>query len=160
MVKIKDFADEPLDFGEIEQSEKYARFIKWVPKYADCICVTCNGLDIDGIKDSCFGFLYDSISDHEYTDETAVTETPGTDVLVLYLKIDHITMEWLREKKNIYDFKPVFSGKEYFCIEDLCFVKNGRLEMCSCTHERFCYISPEMLAAYGGARNTPRESPI
>lgn len=40
MVKIIDFAGESFCFREIEQPEKYARFIKWVPKYTDRICVT------------------------------------------------------------------------------------------------------------------------
>lgn len=99
--------------------------------------------EVDEIKKSTFAFLYGSISDYEFTSESAVTI--GCDVIMLYLKIDHITMKWLREKKNIYDFG--LRSAEH-CLDDLCFVKDGLLEMASCTHERDCFISAEMLTAY------------
>lgn len=154
MVKIKDFAGESFCFRELEQPEKYARFIKWAPKYADKICVTGYWNDVDEIKKSPFAFLYGSIVDCEFTSESAVTISP--DVIMLYLKIDHITMKWLREKKNVYDFNP---RSDEHCLDDLCFVRDGRLVMASCTHEHTCYISAEMLTAYRLSYNHSHKFP-
>lgn len=71
------------------------------------------------------------------------------------IEIDNITSKWIREKKNIYDFmEPVIHKKDYIWLYDLCLVKNHRLELCSCSHEQFCYISREMLEAYKNNKRT------
>ena len=147
MRKIQDFSERPIEYDELENPDEYSKFMKWVPRYADCICITCHGLDYSEFKESKWSFLNDSIIDHEYTTDSPVTE--GPEVMLLYLKMDHVTSRWIREKKNIYDYMdPMIKKKDYFWLYDLCFVKNHKLEMCSCSHERFCYISREMLEAY------------
>ena len=45
MRKIQDFSERPIEYDELENPDEYSKFMKWVPKYADCICITCHGLD-------------------------------------------------------------------------------------------------------------------
>lgn len=153
MRKIKDFSERPIAYRDLENSDEYLRFMKWMPKYADNICVTCAGLDYSGFQESKWNFLNNSILDHEYTVDSPVTH--GPEAMLLYLSIDYVTSKWIREKKNIYDFmEPVINKKDYIWLYDLCLVKNHRLELCSCSHEQFCYISREMLEAYKNNKRT------
>lgn len=154
MKKLKDFDEVPIFYKSLADSKTYKRFIRFACGYADCICMTCDGLWYEDFQNSKWGFLSDSILDYEYTIETPVTK--GQDVLLLYFKIDHITSRWLRGKRNIYDFMDAVEvGKDYQCLWDLCFAKKGRIVMCSCSHEEFCYIDREMLEAFQGNGGRP-----
>lgn len=147
MRKIQDFTERPILYEELTNSDEYHKFMKWMSRYADCICVTCDGLNYSDFQESKWKFLNGSIIDHEYTVKSPVTH--GPEVMLLYLKIDNVTSKWIREKENIYDFmEPIINKKHYIWLYDLCLVKNKKLELCSCSHEEFCYISTEMLEAY------------
>lgn len=147
MKKIKDFTERPVEYNGLENPEEYACFMKWMPRYADGICLTCFGLDYSEFGESKWGFLKDSVTAYEYTVESPVTY--GPEVMLLYMKIDNATSRFIRSKKHIYDYmEPMISKKDYIWLYDLCLVRNGKLELCSCSHECFCYISEEMLNAY------------
>lgn len=128
--------------GALTGRESYRRFLRKAFRYADQICLSCCGLDYEEFAASRWGALADSVTGYEYTVESPVT--CGPEVLLLYLNINQVTAKWLLEKDNIYDFWETGPQQGTF-LWDLCFVKNRELIFCSCTHERFCSISPELL---------------
>lgn len=142
MKKVKDFTEPPIDCSDsLKDLGAYRRFLRAVLRYADQMILTCD-LDREDFADSIWGFLEDSVTDDEYTDETAVTNGPN--VMMLYLKIDHVTSRWLRGKKNVYDFLED-DGNDHW-LYDLCFAKRGEICFCSCTHEGFAYVSQGLFA--------------
>ena len=149
MKKIRDFTSVPALYPELGDSAVYKKFISFACGYADCICVTCDGVWYEDFQDSKWGFLHDSVLDYEYTVQTPVTR--GPDVMLLYLKMDHVTYRWLHGKRNVYDFMD--ATEEWACLWDLCLARKGQIVMCSCSHEEFCYVDREMLRAFeGGVR--------
>ncbi|MCM1307839.1 MAG: hypothetical protein NC223_04490 [Butyrivibrio sp.] len=147
MKKIKDFTERPIEYNELENTNEYRSFMKWMPKYADGICLSLTGLEYSEFGESKWGFLKDSVTGYEYTVESPVTR--GPEVLLLYMKTDNVTSRFLRSRENIYDFMdPMIIKRDYIYLYDLCLVRGGKLELCSCSHERFCYISRAMLNAY------------
>ncbi len=147
MKKIRDFTERPVEYNELENAEEYASFMKWMPRYADSICLTCVGLEYSEFGESRWEFLADSVIDYGYRVESPVTQ--GPEDMLLYLKIDNVTSRFIRSKKDIYDYmEPMINKKDYMWLYDLCLVKNRKLELCSCSHERFCYISENMLRTY------------
>ena len=137
MEKVRDIQGEYREADELVQPEEYQKFLSVVFQYADTICLTYNR-EMKDFRASQWGFLHDSVVNHEYTRQTPVTKGPS--VLLLYLRIDKTTKKWLQEKHDIYDFNSV--GVEW--LEDLCFCKDGRVIFKSCTHEEFCYMSKEL----------------
>ena len=139
MKKIPEWSGKIVWNDELTDGKEYQRFLRVALNYADRICLSFDG----GWKDfmaSDWAFLATSAVDHEITSHSPVTVGPT--VLLLYLKIDHMTVEWLKGKRHIYDFQSTDSD----CPEDLCLLKNGMLVFCSCTHERFCYMNEELAA--------------
>lgn len=143
MKKIKNFNEKPIHavWGALDNADDFRIFLKKVFKNADTICLTYNKDYNDFIKSE-WSFLKDSIMDYEYTRETAVTIGPN--VMLVYLKNNKTTREWLLGKNGISDFYPTVSASTR--LDDLCFAKNGEVVFCSCTHEEFCCISEKFEA--------------
>lgn len=116
----------------LENPEDYRRFIRGALKYADCIEVSYTS-DYLAYLDSEWSKLFsDSLIRYEYDDH-------GN--LFLYLKIDHTTVDWLKSKKDILDFRQSDDGE---FLWDLSLYKDGREIFASVTHERETYISREL----------------
>ena len=137
MEKVRDIQGEYREADELAQPEEYQKFLSVAFQYADTICLTYNR-EMKDFRASQWGFLHDSVVNHEYTRQTPVTNGPS--VLLLYLRIDKTTKKWLQEKHDIYDFDA--AGAER--LEDLCFCKDGSVIFNSCTHEEFCYIASDL----------------
>ena len=110
--------------------------MRFALKYADRIGVYYTS-DFSAFKESrWYELLSESIIGHEYSERG---------VLCLFLKIDHVTVGWLKEKKDIFDFMQTDDG-DY--LWDICFYKDGSEVFSTVTHERLSYISEEMLREY------------
>ena len=121
---------------DLENAAGYRRFICFALRYADCIGISYTS-DFSAFKESrWWEFLGGSVIKYEY-DESGK--------LNLFLKIDHITVEWLKGKKDIFDFWQ--TDDEEF-LWDLCLYKDGREFFTSITHEKLSYISEEMWQKY------------
>ena len=128
-------------------AEDYRRILDFALDYADCFSLTYYpfvknpGLTADDFRRSKWGFLADSIVDWEVTRETPTTVSEAQK-LMLYFQFDPVTVDFLRQKKSIYDFGDrvtvADSGTLFF--EDLAFLKNGQVFFASCSHEGFCLV--------------------
>ena len=149
MNKIKDFDAIPVVYNQLEDPGIYKEFIRFACRYADTVCLTCDGWndEIEEFADTKWGFLKDSIIAYEYTNQTPVTKGPH--VILLYFRIDHVMYRWLYEKRDVYDFMdPMENGKDFQSLWDLCFVKDRQIVMSSCSHEKFCHVDEKMLRAF------------
>ena len=121
---------------DLQDPENYRRFMRFALKYADRIGLSYTS-DLSAFKETrWYELLGESIIGHEYS---------GRGVLCLFLKIDHITVGWLKGKKDIFDFCRAEDG-DY--LWDLCLYKDGSEVFSSTTHEKLAYISEEMLREY------------
>ena len=145
MKLAKVIIEEGKECDELVNPKDYQSFLKVVLKYSDSVIMTYNKSK-EKFDKSVWSFLKDSVMATEETRETAVTLGPA--VLLLQFKIDDIIKEWLREKKDIYDFSQ--SGKEW--LDDLCFVRNGEIVFASCTHERFHFMTQELFKQFADNR--------
>lgn len=151
MKKVADAAVNFVDMPGIDNQDGYSKFLRFALKYADsfCLSVYTNDKmnDLEDFKWSKWGYLSESIIDYEYTTESPVTD--GPEVMQLYFKIDHMTKEFLKKKKHIYDFRDCIQEKNYYnWLWDLCFIKEGKIFFVSCTHEEFCCIDKNVLNEY------------
>lgn len=148
--KVKNTNNTLIDFKELRNEKNYRNFMQWALKYADMICVTCEGMFYEDFIESKWGFLKESILDYEYTSDTPVTSSLGDTFLVLYLKIDYITNQWVKSKSNIYDFRKdvVKKNGRYSWLWDICLCKEGSVIFYSCTHEEYCTIDEKVLEEY------------
>lgn len=122
-----------MNYIALENPEKYRIFVREALKYADCIGLSYTS-DYSAFLESAWSGLFsESIIRHEYNDHG---------VLYLYLKIDHATVNWLKDKKDIYDFRQPDYDDEY--LWDLCIYKDGRMIFWSITHEYQTEISDEL----------------
>ncbi|MDF2590432.1 MAG: hypothetical protein K0S41_4275 [Anaerocolumna sp.] len=139
------------EIDEVENEHGYQKFLNFVLKYADsfCLSIYMNEMfrDMDDFRKTKWGYLYNSILDYEYTCESPVTI--GSEVMIIYFKIDQITTKFLTEKKMIYDFRDCVHIKEsYNWLWDLAFLKDNKVFFISCTHEQFCSIDGNVLKLY------------
>ena len=123
--------------GNALQNEvNHRRFIRYALKYADCIGVSYTS-DYSAFEESGWYELWgESIIAHEY-DERGV--------LILFLKIDHSTVNWIKSKTNIFDFMQSEDGE---FLWDLCLYKDESEVFSTVTHEKMAYISEEMWQEY------------
>lgn len=121
---------------DLSSSEKYRKFLRFALKYADCVGLSYTG-DLSAFKESKWWETFsDSFIRHEYDEYGNLT---------VYLKIDHVTVEWLKSKRDIFDFGD--NNDESF-LWDLCFYKDGEEIFTTITHERLQYISQEFYNEY------------
>lgn len=121
---------------DLQNPKNYRKFIRFALKYADCIGVSYTS-DFSAFKESRWWELFGgSVVKYEY-DERGI--------LNLFLKIDHITVEWLKGKKDIFDFWQT-EDEDY--LWDLCLYKDKSVFFTSITHEKLSYISEELWAKY------------
>lgn len=121
------------NYIDLEKPENYRKFIREALKYADCIGLSYSSDYSAFLGSDCYNILSESIIRHEYSDRGE---------LVLYFKIDHTVIDWLRSKKDIYDFLPSLDDDEY--LWDLCLYKDGRMIFWSITREYQTGISDEL----------------
>ena len=134
-------------FEGLATAEDYHRVLDFALDYADFFSLTYYpfvknpGLTVDDFRRSKWGFLADSIADWEVTRETPTT-TSEAQKLMLYFRFDSVTIDFLRQKRSIYDFNDcvTVAGDGTLYFEDLAFLKNGQAFFASCSHEGFCLI--------------------
>lgn len=78
----------------------------------------------------------DSFIRHEYDEQGNLT---------VYLKVDHVTVEWLKSKRDIFDFWDN-DGDNF--LWDLCLYKDGEEIFTTITHEGLQYTSQEFYNEY------------
>lgn len=109
---------------DLENADNYRKFMRTALKYADGIGVSYTS-DLSAFKESrWWELLGGSVTGHEYDEQ-------GT--LMLRLKVDHATCDWLKSKKSIFDF---WETEDDQMLWDLCLYKDGRVIFSSITHER------------------------
>lgn len=124
------------DMFGLENTDEYRKFLRFALKRADSVGASYTS-DFSAFKESKYWEnLGESVISGEY-DERGV--------LTLRLKIDHAVYDWLREKKNLFDFGDPFNED---ILWDLCLYKDGREIFSSITHEGEAYISDELLGEY------------
>lgn len=110
-----------------ENAQNQRDFLRRALKSADCIGLTYTS-NISAFKESKWREVPGgSLIRYEYDED-------GT--LMLYFRVDHITVEWLKEKSGVFDFLDSDNGE---FLWDLCLYKDGKEVFSSVTHERRCY---------------------
>lgn len=140
-----------VDIVEVENKQGYQNFLEFAFSYADSFCLSIYTneklIDLQDFRKTKWGYLNDSILDYEYTHKSPVTQ--GPEVILIYFKIDHVTTNFLKGKKTIYDFNEgIVDNKIYNWLWDLAFLKDNKFFFTSCTHEEFCSIDPNVLELY------------
>lgn len=126
-----------IEYFGLENSVDYRKFIRTALKYADSIGVSYTS-DYSAFKESkWWEILGESVIRCEYDDS-------GT--LTVYLKIDHFTYDWLRAKKDVFDFWDWDIDDNI--LWDLCLYKDGEAIVTTVTHEQLQYISQEFYNKY------------
>ena len=143
------------DVPGLDSPEGWRRFLDFVLSYADSFCLSfytdCGPFRALSPEDFCaspWGFLSASISDWEVTDQSPVTAR--TPMLLLYFRLDPVTVSFLRGRRTVLDFPPARLDRGFLCFDDLAFLKAGKIFFCSCTHERFCSIDGDVHRLYQG----------
>lgn len=136
---------------EVENEHGYQKFLKFALEYADSFCLSLyineELKDLEDFHKTKWGYLFYSVLDYEFTCESPVTI--GSEVMIIYFKIDHITTKFLKDKKTIYDFRDCLQNKcNYNWLWDLAFLKENKIFFISCTHEQFCSIDGNVLKRY------------
>lgn len=121
-----------MNYTALENPEKFRIFVREALKYADCIGLSYSSDYSAFLESDKYKNLIGSVIRYEYSDRGE---------LVLYFKIDHTMIEWLRSKKNIFDFRDI-NDDEY--LWDLCLYKDGKIIFGSITHEYQAEISYEL----------------
>lgn len=121
------------EFGTVLE---YRSFIGWALNYADMISLSYSSDYSAFCESEKRSFLKESVIRYEYDDRG---------VLLLYLKIDHITNGLLKAKRSLCDRSWTEDGD---FLEDLCLFRNGETVLDTISHERQIYISTEMPEEY------------
>lgn len=123
-------------FSDFRTVQEYKSFIGWALNYADMIGLSYSS-DYSAFEESeKQSFLKDSVIRYEYDDRG---------VLLLYLKIDHITNGLLKAKRNLCDWH--WTEDDDF-LEDLRLFRSGETVLDTISHEGQIDISAEMLKEY------------
>ena len=141
------------DVPGLDSPDIWRRFLDFVLSYADSFCLSfytdCGpfrSLSPEDFRASPWAFLSGSISDWEVTDQSPVTAR--TPMLLLYFRLDPVTVSFLRSRRTVLDFPAARLDRGFFCFDDLAFLKAGKIFFCSCTHERFCSIDGDVHRLY------------
>lgn len=129
--------------GFIPKSKKdYNTFIDFIIRKADEICVTIKpSLDsIAEFEESMWGELANSIVATEYGQ--AATDYPGEKSFLVYFKVDYKVIEFLKLRKNIFDFSEC-DKKTGITLEDPTFIKDNIIFCYTLTHERICEVEED-----------------
>ena len=114
---------------DLETQKGYSNFLRWVIKYADCFCLSYKGFDYKEFTESKWKYLIHSLIRYEEKH----SENP---TVILYLTFDHVTIEFLKSKKHIFDFWDAIEGVDTWeWLWDIGFIKDGKHFFSSCTHE-------------------------
>lgn len=123
-------------FSDFKTVREYRNFIGLALNYADMIGLSYSS-DYSAFEESeKQSFLKDSVIRYEYDDRG---------VLLLYLKIDHITNGLLKAKRNLCDWH--WTEDDDF-LEDLRLFRSGETVLDTISHEGQIDISTEMLKEY------------
>lgn len=126
-----------LELGGSDWLKEYRRFIRFALKYADCLGLSYTG-DLSAFKESKWWEMFaESFIRHEYDEDGDLT---------VYLKIDHVAVEWLKSKRDIFDFWDTDADENF--LWDLCLYKDGEEIFTTVTHERLQYISQKLNNEY------------
>lgn len=146
------------DVPGLDSPEGWRRFLDFVLSYADSFCLSfytdCGPFRALSPEDFCAsprGFLSASISDWEVTDQSPVTAR--TPMLLLYFRLDPVTVSFLRGRRTVLDFPPARLDRGFLCFDDLAFLKAGKIFFCSCSHEGFCSIDGDVARLYRMTRS-------
>ena len=151
------------DVPGLDSPDIWRRFLDFVLSYADSFCLSfytdCGPFRALSPEDFCaspWGFLSASISDWEVTDQSPVTAR--TPMLLLYFRLDPVTVSFLRGRRTVLDFPAARLDRGFLCFDDLAFLKAGKIFFCSCTHERFCSIDGDVHRLYRAIPSSPSAS--
>ena len=147
-----------VDCPEAQQKKGYQRLLDFAFEYADGFTLSYQkpgnkvAPTLDEFQSTRWGYLAESVYDYECTTESPVTIGPR--VLLLYFRFDDVTRKFLRERTDIYDFggyeikSPDAKGWNFRWLWDLALLKEGKIFLISCTHERFCSIDEDVLTKF------------
>lgn len=141
------------DIPGLDTPDGWRRFLDFVQGYADGLCLSfythcCRHreLSLEDFRASPWGFLAGSVTDWEVTCDSPVTAR--SPMLLLYFRLDPVTGSFLREKGSVYDFPAAPLDRGFLRLDDLAFLRDGRIFFCSCSHEGFCSIDGDVLRLY------------
>ena len=145
------------DIPGLGTPDGWQRFLDFILKYADGFCLTfyttCGPfreLSLEDFHTSQWGFLSGSVTDWENTTQSPVTTR--SPMLLLYFRLDPVTIPFLRGRRTVLDFPPARLDRGFLRFDDLAFFKDGKIFFCSCTHEKFCSIDENVARLH---RNNP-----
>lgn len=119
-------------FIDLENTGGYRKFIRVALKCSDSIGISYTS-DFSAFKESkWWQLLGGSVTRHKYDEDGS---------LILYLKIDYVTCEWLKAKRSIFDF---WDSEDDQQLWDLCLYREDMEILASITHEKDLWISDEL----------------
>lgn len=125
----------------IKQNE-YQVILKIILKHADTVCFTVYPY-LDAIEelreDIRYQQLMSSYIDSEYTKSI---HTENCKESLVYFKLDHYMIEFLKDKKHIFDF---CDEEAAINLEDIVFIGKGNIVCDTITHENYCGVTDELL---------------
>lgn len=135
---------------QIKEKKQYQNFIKHIFKYADEICFIADPcLDtLEELLDTKWNFLYKSVICYEYTPYVPYTSnsTALFPKCVLHLKTDYQTLEFFKNKANIFDFDWSNGDRATgIMLVDPFFLHNGKVICSTLTHEQFLDVHPMII---------------
>lgn len=141
------------DMPGLDTPEEYQRFLDFVLGYADGFCLSLytssrrsRTLSLEDFRASPLGFLSGSVTDWEVTTQSPTTiRSP---MLLLYFRLDPVTIPFLRARRTVLDFPAAHMGRGFLYFDDLVFLKGSKIFFCSCSHEGFSSIDGDVARLY------------
>lgn len=123
------------------KDKEYPIFLKIVLKYTDTICFTIYPYldDICEVKeDYRYKDIMESYLDSEYTKSIHTEDRKES---LIYFKVDYFVREFLKNKRNIFDF---CDNEALINLEDIVFISKKRIICDTLTHEQYCAVTDEL----------------
>ena len=119
----------------------YQKVLDVILKYSDMVCFTVSPYldDIDEIReDDRYQKILDSYIDSEFTKSIHIENRNES---LVYFKMDYFIREFLKEKRDIFDF---FDEDASINLEDIVFIGKQEIVCDTITHEHYCAVSDDI----------------
>ena len=120
----------------------YQVLLDIILKHTDIVCFTASPyLDsIDELREDIrYKKIIDSYIDSEYKKSI---HTENCNEYLVYFKLDYYVREFLKEKKDIFDF---YDEDANINLEDIVFIGKNGIVCDTITHEQYCWLSDDLL---------------
>ena len=120
---------------------KYQKILNIVLRYTDKVCFLVSPYldDIDEVReDARYQKILDAYIDFEFTRSIHIEDCNES---FIYFKIDYLVREFLKERRDIFDFTD---EEATINLEDIVFIGKQKIICDTITHERYCAVTDEL----------------